>query len=75
MRTLKKIVLAGLQGEKIEKSCLKFITGGYNLDEIVVECGQYEGQCWASKYYNECNNPYTYCCFTGSMSDSCYYGK
>jgi len=43
---------------------------GYMLPEFVVECGRYEGKCWARSTQQNEAGKYP-CYFTGSMSDYC----
>ena len=44
--------------------------GGYVLPEVVIECGRYEGKCWARSESQNKDGKYP-CYFTGSMSDYC----
>ena len=71
MKSLKKFNINSLEGTKLSSSELKHFIGGYGdieLDEVVILCGRYSGQCW--KYLNDDSND---CHFTGVTTDSCYF--
>ena len=72
MRQIRKVPFKDLRGEKLTKPELKFILGGYDLGEVVVECSGYGfGVCYYSCYND--NGPY-HCCASGDRTETCYVG-
>ena len=68
MKSLSRIPLKKLEGEKMSNQELKSVVGGVLLPGVTITCGQYGGRCWYS------DSDSHMCQFSGDQSHFCVYG-